>query len=269
MKIFGYSERGAMNALFYGMAHDNEHGEEALKVFIKDLAKVKRDFSDFEFELYNEFSLSEFGDPDMMIIAKDEKGEKIVFFIEAKRSGFKLSLEKDHHKQYMESGGFENGHSSNLFFQLRLKHYFFEVFCRKRKDDYYKSLEDKIEAFFKKECFKVYDEMQLNRLKKSKNRNRKIGENVVVNHIVEQIKDSIEAYYIAIIPEQDPKWNDNEVNTGEFGFSTITLTWERIYNYKEYDFKTYLKDTIEFNQGKDRNKKEISQILNYPEKDCK
>lgn len=269
MKIVGYSERGAMNALFYGMAHDNGHGEEALKVFIKDLAKVKRDFSDFEFELYNEFSLSEFGDPDMMIIAKDEKGEKIVFFIEAKRSGFKLSLEKDHHKQYMESGGFENGHSSNLFFQLRLKHYFFEVFCRKRKDDYYKSLEDKIEAFFKKECFKVYDETQLNRLKESKNRNRKIGGNVVVNHIVEQIKDSIEAYYIAIIPEQDPKWNDNEVNTGEFGFSTITLTWEGIYNYKEYDFKTYLKDTIEFNQGKDRNKKEISQILNYPEKDCK
>ena len=261
MKIYGYSERGAMNALFYGMAHDNKQGEDALKVFIKDLAKVKRDFSDFEFELYNEFSLSEFGDPDMMIIAKDEKGEKIVFFIEAKRSGFKLSLEKDHHKQYMESGGFENGHSSNLFFQLRLKHYFFEVFCRKRKDDYYKSLEDKIEAFFKKECFKVYDETQLNRLKKSKNRNRTIGENVVVNHIVEQIKDSTEAYYIAIIPEQDLKSSITSLDTTEYGFITHMITWEKICSHPK--LYKYIKDTIEINQNHQKGKI-VSQILNHP-----
>lgn len=39
MKIIGYSERGAMNALFYGMALDKEHGEESMKTFIKDLAK--------------------------------------------------------------------------------------------------------------------------------------------------------------------------------------------------------------------------------------
>ncbi|MBP5612832.1 MAG: hypothetical protein J6X35_01625 [Bacteroidales bacterium] len=58
MKIFGYSERGAMNELFYGIAHDKKNGEESMKAFINDLAKIEGIFTDFE--LYNEFSLSDF-----------------------------------------------------------------------------------------------------------------------------------------------------------------------------------------------------------------
>ena len=77
MRIIGYSERGAMNALFYGMALDKEQGEESMKTFLK-LAKIKGNFTDFE--LYNEFSLSDFGDPDLMIIAKNEDSEYVVFF---------------------------------------------------------------------------------------------------------------------------------------------------------------------------------------------
>ena len=33
-----------------------------------------------------EFSLSEFGDPDLVIIAEDNKNEKTLFFVEAKVS---------------------------------------------------------------------------------------------------------------------------------------------------------------------------------------
>ena len=104
MRIIGYSERGAMNALFYGMALDKEQGEESMKAFLK-LAKIKGNFTDFE--LYNEFSLSDFGDPDLMIIAKNEDSEYVVFFIEAKAScckNYNLQKQETQHKNYMNSG---------------------------------------------------------------------------------------------------------------------------------------------------------------------
>jgi hypothetical protein len=245
MKIIGYSERGAMNALFYGMAFDKEHGEESMKAFIKDIAKIEGNFE--EFELYNEFSLSEFGDPDMVIIAKDSgKGQYVVFFIEAKRSGFKLSLEKDHHKRYMEEGKFENGHSSNLFFQLRLKRYFVSLYMPKVK--------------FESEMLnKLFIDDKENRLRNSKNRTRTIGENVVVDKIVKVINNCEQDYYIAIIPDQE---SNETVDTSKYGFETHTITWEQIYSNSK--FKDYLGKTLKFNQNTDKKKKAVSQILNRP-----
>ena len=78
MKIVGYSERGAMNALFYGIALDQEHkGIEAMKEFLK-LASIEEagDYSDFE--LYPEFSLSDFGEPDLMIKAKLKNKDSVL-----------------------------------------------------------------------------------------------------------------------------------------------------------------------------------------------
>lgn len=241
MEIIGYSERGAMNALFYGMALDKEHGEESMRVFIKDLAKIDGEFSDFE--LYNEFSLSDFGDPDMMIKAKNEEGKPVVFFIETKASCCKLyNLEeqKTHHEDYMEGNdSFENGHASNLYFQLRLKDYFYKLlpyfFCT--------SLGQKQESV-------VFNDKCPNRLKQSRGRDRKIGENVVVRKMVERLQGCVDAHYIAIIPKQA----DNEIlSTSEYEFETHTITWEDIYS----KFKNYVGKTIEFNQSNGKN-----QILN-------
>lgn len=246
MEIIGYSERGAMNALFYGMALDNENGEKSMKVFIKDLAKIEGNFT--EFELYNEFSLSDFGDPDLMIKAKNGKGNHVVFFIEAKTSCCKyynLNDQETHHKDYMKGGNkYDKGHASNLYFQLRLKNYFFLLL----QDFFCDSLERK------QASLSIYNDPQL-RLKQSRGRNRKIGENVVVEKIVNKIKDCKQAYYIAIIPKQDPKQKDIMVNTDNYGFETHTITWEEIYS----KFKNYVGETIEFNQNKDKGK---SQILN-------
>ena len=257
MKIIGYSERGAMNALFYGMAFDKEHGEESMKAFINDLAKIEGDFE--EFELYNEFSLSEFGDPDMMIIAKDKKkDQKVIFFIEAKRSGFKLSLEKTHHERYMAKSEFNNGHSSNLFFQLRLKRYFTSRYIPKINID-----RTDLEKLFKddNDC----------RLRKTKDRNGKlrdriIGENVVVEKIVDKIKNCKQDYYIAIIPEQDSLQTEKTVNTDIYGFPTHTITWEDLIRFESHkdaentpEFSKYVKETFGFNQNKGK-----SQILNQP-----
>ena len=246
MKIFGYSERGAMNALFYGMALDREHGEESMKTFIKDLAKIEGDFT--EFELFNEFSLSDFGDPDLMIKAMNEKGQNVVFFIEAKASCCKyynLQDQKTHHEVYMNGcDKYDKGHASNLYFQLRLENYFFQLL----HDFYGESLEQKQESM-------VIDNDPQLRLKQSRGRNRKIGENVVVERMVSTIKDCQQAYYIAIIPKQ--RTNINLDTEGKYGFETHTVTWEDIYS----KFKEYVGETIEFNQNKERSK---SQILNEP-----
>ncbi|MCR5191400.1 MAG: hypothetical protein K6C07_08370 [Bacteroidales bacterium] len=260
MKIYGYSERGAMNALFYGMALDKEHGEESMRAFIKNLAKIEGNFS--EFELFNEFSLSDFGDPDLMIKAKNEKGEHVIFFIEAKAScskKYNLDKQKKQHDNYMDNGtDHENGHASNLFFQLRLKHYFYNVLPYLFGDN--NNTIAKQDSFFKEtSCFKNYSAAKTNRLKQSRGRNRKIGENVVVERMVSTIKDCQQAYYIAIIPKQDSKACLNALDTKkEYGFTTHTITWEKIYNS---EFKDYIKDTIEFNQNINGTK---SQILNNP-----
>lgn len=245
MKIIGYSERGAMNALFYGMALDQERGEESMRVFIKDLAKINGSFT--EFELYNEFSLSDFGDPDLMIKAKNENGELVVFFLEAKASCCKyydLSEQERHHEAYMRGGNeYNKGHASNLYYQLRLKHYFFLLI----QDFYSNTLEQKQESM-----------ALANRLKQSRGRNRKIGKNVVVERIVSTIKDCKQAYYIAIIPKQSTIINLNTID--KYGFETHTITWEDIYS----KFKEYVGETIAFNQNRDNRGKKKSQILNEP-----
>ena len=244
MEIYGYSERGAMNALFYGMALDKEHGEESMRKFIKDLAKIEGKFT--EFALYNEFSLSDFGDPDVMIKAKNENGEYVVFFIEAKASCcnyYNLDEQEKHHKDYMiGSDKYDKGHASNLYFQLRLKNYFFML----------------LQDFYRDSLKKKQESLQIDsRLKQSRGRNRKIGKNVVVKNMTNTLKDCKHAYYIAILPKQN---NNKIIDTKEFGFETHTITWEQIYE----EFKKYLEITIKFNQGVNEKNKVVNQILNEP-----
>ncbi len=251
MKIIGYSERGAMNALFYGMAHAND--EKAMNEFIRlaGIGKTKGDdnegpFSDFE--IYSEFSLSDFGDPDMIVTAKDCNNKDVVFFIEAKAScgmGYNLSTQKDFHEDYMSGSDIhKDGHSSNLFFQLRLKNYFIQRLVEG-------SLAEKTEE----------TDNSLDRLRKSRNRYRKIGKNVVVNKLVKDVLEKCEdnAYYIAIIPEQD----DAIELLQAYDLDIHLITWEKIYgtNGTESIFNKYVKPTIDFNQNKENT---VSQILNHP-----
>lgn len=232
MDIIGYSERGAMNALFYGMAHDKQDGESAIKRFIK-MAGICGEFSDFT--LYNEFSLSDFGDPDLMITAKDLDGKYVVFFIEAKASCGKyydLQEQKSHHDSYMAGDDkYSQGYASNLYYQLRLKNFFWVNYLKKpgRKDDN-------------------------DRLTNSRGRERKIGENLIVNKIVEEIRKCDQAFFIAIIPSSNGIVN----TTNDCGFETHTVTWEKI----SAEFDKYVGETIEFNQAENKKHKLKSQILN-------
>lgn len=242
MEIIGYSERGAMNALFYGMALKED--DEAMNKFIH-LASIENDSRFSDFVIYSEFSLSDFGDPDMMITAKNKEGKDVLFFIEAKvscGSYFDLSKQWERHKK----------DTSNLFFQLRLKKYFFERFKRGNLDE---TTNDGSETALE----------WLTRLAKrgkgSGENLRYIGKNVVVNRIVNILKEAQigTVYYIAIIPKQEPniEIKNDEENDKEYK-DIHFVTWEDIKN--DGMLKDYVELTIDFNKD-DKGK---SQILNNP-----
>ena len=241
MEIIGYSERGAMNALFYGMAL-NDKGDSQMVEFLR-LAKIECPETFSDFEVYNEFSLSEFGSPDLVIIA--QKGnDSVVFFVEAKVSdgkSFDIGKQKTNHEDYVDDDQHVSGHASNLFFQFRLKHYFF-----KQKDSIIKNHGGSIG--------------ESDKIEKSKDRNgeirfRKIGNNPVVKKFAEVISHCTKAYYIAIVPQQNqPIENPKDLPES---LKINYVSWEDI--YKSDILGNLLEKTFDFN--KDGN---VSQILNKP-----
>ncbi len=238
MKILGYSERGAMNALFYGIAlrEDNK----AMNEFLK-LVGIDEEYKDFT--LYSECSLSDFGNPDFVIIAKKNDNEKHAIFVEAKVShggnkGGKFSLDKQkgQHEKYLSNDN-NMYNASNIFFQLQLKELFFSHLKDIRKVTHYD-----------------YDR---NRIRYKKNREicREIGENVIVKKFACEIGTCISAYYIAIIP----KCNEYEEPKEEcfHGINIHFITWESI--WQSSILKSYMKDTMFFNQSENQ-----SEITNNP-----
>lgn len=226
MEIIGYSERGAMNALFYGMAFNND---DAAMMNFFSLAGIEDGYTNFR--LYMECSLSDFGSPDLVIIADRTNGKgSDVFFIEAKVSEgsyFDLNVHKRKHKENKYD-------ASNLFFQLRSKEYFFNHECKGSEEERYKE-----------------DSFNIIKLKKGTTIDREIGTNVVVNKFVEIIKECNLAYYIAIIPKQTEEIGIDK----EFGFPIRFVTWEEILD----KMNLYIRENINFN-----NKKGKNQILNNP-----
>ena len=234
MEIIGYSERGVMNALFYGIAFDkdSQKAEEAMNEILK-LGGIKGDYTDFK--IYVEFSLSEFGSPDLVFTASNSKGEKEVFFVEAKvsaGSSYDLDKQKKNHIEYIEhpyESKYTNGHSSNLFFQLKEKYMLFKY-------------GPKTEFV---------------------GRVRKLGNNDVVCRFYNDITNGVEnAHYVAIIPRQ----KNQQYQSGKFITEKIIaenddamvinfISWEDIYN--DEILKSYVESTMSYNtiNGK-------SQIMN-------
>ena len=249
MTIIGYSERGAMNALFYGMAFKDD--KEAMMKFF-DLVGIDADFSDYDFKIYNEFSLSEFGSPDLVILAEKEN-EKVAFFVEAKASCCKyydIKEQEAQHNDYVSKGEHDDGHASNLFFQLRLKNYFYQKFCERKNSDSV-----------------IINNDVNNRIRKTKGHDRGIGSNPIVQNFVKEFEGCKEVHYIAIIPEQSKAGISNPDSTYEMKIHFIT--WEKIYEeFKNNDIFKDFQETIKFNQGIDpkiKSEERIkSQILNNP-----
>ena len=242
MKIIGYSERGAMNALFYGMAFKED--ENAMKEFLK-LAGISDVDNYSNFELYMEFSLSDFGDPDLVIKA-NKGGKSVVIFVEAKVSdcsSYSLNKAFKTHVDNIGKQEFVDGETSNLFFQLRLKNRLFKTIKEIPKS------EEKYERNVKK-TNKEFDKIAMTRIQ-GNDVYRSIGNNPVVRKFVDEIRNCQSALYIAIIPENDEiEENKEEYNKVEEELGGIYfITWKKI--FKNQTLEKHVKQTIEFNEGPD------------------
>ena len=174
-----------------------------------------------DFDFYIECSLSEFGSPDLVIIAKKTNGKLEAIFVEAKVScgkEFNIQKVKDEHDEYIKECVYKTGRTSNLFFQLRLKDYFF----RKTHGEDISHIPQLIQN--------------------SGNHKRSNGKNEIVLKLVDIIKQCREAKYIALIPEQ----NDDYPSTSNYGFDTHYVAWEDI--SEDSAFKGYIEKTIKFNE---------------------
>ena len=219
MKIVGYSERGAMNALFYGIALANDK-----KAFAEFLTKISIDYHVSDVEFFMEFSLSEFGSPDLLVTFNGNN-QKHILFIEAKTScGKKYELEKAF-ENFKRTKVRKPGYSSNLYYQLSMKYLFF------------KNLPNSID---------------INGIEGLDGRTHKIGDNFVVKAICDKIKDCKVAHYIAIVPKSDipsdaPKYVKH-------------IFWEDLFNCPELNL--YLKDTWDINNDSTNNRSQITNNLN-------
>lgn len=236
ISINGYSERGAMNALFYGIAYRKDNGfngEEAIKKLLS-LAQIKDKFESYSF--YLECSLSGFGDPDLVIIADDKYGNKTCIFVEAKASGqglYDVNEQKKHHDDYMnksaknEPSRYDKGHSSNLFFQLRLKN----LLVKSSEEDIQKGT-------------KLGTEHRSSK--------RKLGNNLVVEKLYKEISSCKDAKYVAIVPAKPKEDIDTKK---DYGFDIKFVSWSDI--NEDPVLGKYIKDVIDFNEVDGK-----SQILN-------
>jgi len=246
MEIFGYSERGIINSLFYEIISSQNNLQlfnEFLNLFSFPYDKINFHISDVKILI--EQSFSDFGDADVVLLIHNHRYMHVVF-IEGKVKTF----QKSYWSIFEEFNEFEKGidedrmNSSNLFVQL-----------------YYK--------------LRLFKELQIGNIKQLQNGvqfpkgfskiNRKIGNNKVVLRAVNQLKDYCQdAFFIALVPENISNlqnfyqnilknYNANKLkdwNIKNWGY----ITWEKVEDFCD---KYYLKRTLknfEFNQGQIYNK---------------
>lgn len=217
-EIYGYSERGMMNALFYW-----NNNVESLKKLLK-ISGVENFNSYNNFKIIMEGSLSDFGDSDAILIA-DNNNEKTVFFFEAKVSNGNSYKLHQQFKKFKSKNSY-NGYSSNLFYQLSLKYYLFNML---------KWGESNVSEYIKSKGTT------------SKKPRTVDTKNEIVQKIYELIQSCSKAEYIAITPDSTTQgtiieYLNNDEDIKLFSSQLHFVTWEKIIN--EYDNLT---NTLEFN----------------------
>lgn len=205
-EIYGYSERGMMNALFYW----NNDVESLQKLL--EISGVENFNSYNNFKIIMEGSLSDFGDSDAILIA-DNNDEQTVFFFEAKVSnGDSYKLQQQFDK--FNSKKTYNGYSSNLFYQLSLKYYLFNIL---------KQVETNVSEYIKSKGIT------------KKNPRTRGTRNEIVQNIYNLIESCSKAEYIAITPDPTIKGKliedfNNDEDIKLFSSQLHFVTWDQIIN---------------------------------------
>ncbi|GMO30994.1 MAG: hypothetical protein Ta2B_12000 [Termitinemataceae bacterium] len=189
MAIYGYSERGVVNAMAYYLNANSKY----LHGFIEILgfSLEKKDYGE-DYEILVDQSFSDFGVSDLIIILDNKSDKKIVVFIECKiktsQGTYNINNEFNKIDKAIKESDKITGISSNLFVQLYYKHLLIVT-------DGGKCKEPNVNEIFKK----------------SKGNPRIIGGNDIVKGAFNKIKNASDYYYVAIVPTAP-----NEMNSEEF-----------------------------------------------------
>lgn len=190
MQLLGYSERGFINAFFYGV-RCHPAPSEVVRAFLGLVQGPARAILPATIEsasvdiIMIEQSFSDFGDADAVILASTSQ-EKVAFFCEAKRGRkWKLKTEWDKFKARFQTN--MAGGESNVFRQLYLKQRMVQALAA--GDDLHTGIE--------------FDGV----LRPNRGtRRRKIGKNKVVLKAVGKLEPNVRsAYFLILTPE---RWQD-------------------------------------------------------------
>jgi len=242
MEIIGYSERGLLNSIFYEIKYSPNSSRllnELLHIF--SFPYHKTEFDAENFKVLIEQSFSDLGDSDALLLMDGFRGKQSIF-VEAKVKPSQSrywSIEEEF-SAFREE--FEKVSSSNLFAQLYFKHRLVRE-LQKGDDDWHR-----MELDFPESLLSV------------SRRNRKIGSNEIVLKAVELLRQYCnEAYYVAVVPEDDSKLryfhedvlrnfkSDGfpEWDVGNWGY----VSWKRIEDFcRNHDMRNAL-SVFEFNKG--------------------
>ena len=244
MEILGYSERGAINAIFFEIAYNMKAQEAFEALLVSTLPDISNGESRKDFKIDSiliEQSFSEFGDADVVLLCQCGK-RKISIFVEAKVKHDQSS--KWNIKKQLEIfclGTSDQVDSSNLFAQL-----------------YHKM---RMMGGLKRFGLEQFKNEEIGFPAWSSITKRKIGSNQIVLKAIKRLADYMDiSYYLAIIPEKDLKedvFKKDEmqkefIKCGIKDWQTnmfCMLTWQEIHRLCEENHLEYPLKVLKFNEG--------------------
>lgn len=263
MKLFGYSERGMVDAILYSLYFEGNFNGTRNDLLIGLLGKIKMPripettwsnllTNSDEFEVYIENTLSEFGNPDIVILCKQSDKYSACIFIEAKVSREKDVIIREFDKfcsQIVERKGLaDKGTSSLLFSQLCLK-----WLMKIKTANGHVSNADMGKLL----ALNLSKSSQSSKLEIG----RKIGSNNIATGLLDKIEsiDSNKTYYVALIPDQGKNLHDYYVNEVLPELSSLLngasvdgwgyFTWKDVEDFCIGSGLTHCKDMFDYNKG--------------------
>ncbi len=239
MNVYGYSERGILNSFLYEILYSNNGDALLNRLITRALFPLTDDKpSSGTSTVLVEQSLSEFGDPDAIILTSSNAGNCTIF-VEAKvlaqARDWKLSTEFGKFRAGLKS----EVSSSNMFTQLYHKQRLVTVLKRNG----IRALQQGVE-------FPPW----------STNQSRKVGTHPVVLNTLKLIQKRVDnVYYLTLVPDTDQRasaffYNElrgaqfpavPEWDTSHYGY----LTWATVKSFCKQNHLAATLDVFDYNDG--------------------
>lgn len=229
--VNGYSERGIINAFVFSCMQNVQIAKEWIAFLLENQVSAENINN---ISMYVEQSLSDFGDPDLMIKFKNSSnGNESLIFVEAKVKTWSKTKWKNCQKEFDK---FEKKQSSNLIQQLGLKIELVNHLGDAQSEKGYLIMDEKIR------CDKNIE-----------NKKRKTGNSPIIKEILNIFSSIKDFYYVAIVPNYSGKEKINSDIISQIQF----ITWEKLKDFAECKKLTLVQETFKYNNPNNDDKGQI------------